>query len=233
MSRKREKKQGGETVRAGEKKTVELTNSDGNDEPEVPPKENHKQVSVEEKDNVETLEEKINSLEKEVASLDEERAALQDQLLRKQADFENYRKRMFRDKQEFMQYANSSLLLDLTNTIDDFERAIKSAEDSKDFNSFHQGITLIEKQLVSMLEKNWNLKRFDSQGEEFDPEKHQAIATVESEEHETPQVIEDFQRGYMLHDRILRPAKVKVAKPTPNSQSENPNENSENKNSSN
>ena len=152
------------------------------------------------------LQEKINALE-------EENSALKDQLLRKQADFENFRKRISREKEDSIQYANSKLLLDLTSIIDDFERAIQSAEVSEDFESFLQGISLIEKQMTTMLENRWGLKRFSSQGEKFDPDKHEAIASEESESYKDSVVLEDYQKGYYLHDRLLRPARVKVAKP--------------------
>jgi molecular chaperone GrpE len=138
---------------------------------------------------------------------------LKDMLLRKQAEFENFRKRIQREKEESIKYANAMLLLDLTNTIDDFERAIQSAKDSEDFRSFHSGVELIEKQLTQMLENKWGLKRFESKGEKFDPDRHEAIMAEESDQVSAPTVVEDFQRGYLLHERVLRPAKVKVAQP--------------------
>lgn len=145
--------------------------------------------------------------------LKEQVAELNDQLLRKQADFENFRKRMFHEREEAAKYANQRLLADLVEVVDNFERAIKSSEESKDFDSFHQGIELIEKQFLSLLESKWGLKRFDSAGEEFDPEKHEAIAVEESPDNENQMVVEDYQKGYMLHDRVLRHAKVKVSQP--------------------
>jgi molecular chaperone GrpE len=128
-------------------------------------------------------------------------------------ELENFRKRLQREKEESIKYANAMLLLDLTNIIDDFERAIQSAKNSDDFTSFHSGVELIEKRLTQMLEKKWGLKRFDSQGDAFDPDKHEAIMAEESENVDSPTVVEDFQRGYLLNERILRPAKVKVAQP--------------------
>ena len=153
------------------------------------------------------------ALEDEMAALSAEIADLKDQLLRKQADFENFRKRMIRDREEAVRYANTSLLLDLVEIIDNFERAIKSSEDSRDFDSFHEGVEMIEKQFTSMLDTKYGLKRFESLGEEFDPEKHEAIAAVESEEADSQVVLDDFQKGYMLHDRVLRHAKVRVVVP--------------------
>ncbi len=148
-----------------------------------------------------------------LAELEHELADLREQLLRKSADFENYRKRMQREKEEFASYANRELLLDLLPIIDDFERAIKSGEESRDFDAFHDGIVMIEKQFVSMLERKWKLQRFESTGEEFDPQRHEAMMTEEVPGHDSSMVLEDFQKGYLLRDRVLRPAKVKVSMP--------------------
>jgi molecular chaperone GrpE len=138
---------------------------------------------------------------------------LNEQLLRKQAEFENFRKRMFREREEAAKSSNAKLLLDLVEVIDNFERAIKSAGESQDLASFHEGIELIEKQFISMLESKWGLHRFESEGEEFDPEKHEAIAVDQSGENPPQTVVEDYQKGYLLHDRVIRHAKVRVAMP--------------------
>lgn len=163
------------------------------------------------------------ALEERVLKLEEENSALKDQYLRKQADFENFRKRMVREKEDAIRYANSVLLLDIVSIIDDFERAIKSAEDSEDFASFHSGIELIEKQFTGMLERKWGLVRFESEGEPFDPEKHEAIS-MEERDTDTQIVLEDYQKGYMLHDRVLRHAKVKVSSPATKKTSESTDE---------
>lgn len=154
-----------------------------------------------------------DSLSDRIGELAKENSDLKEQLLRKQADFENFRKRLLREKEDSIKYANSNLLLDLVNVMDDFERAIRSSEESRDFDSFHSGVEMIEKQLVSLLERKYGLKRFESEGEPFDPEKHEAIAMEDSTEHGTMVVLEDFQKGYQLHDRVLRHSKVKVANP--------------------
>jgi molecular chaperone GrpE len=152
-------------------------------------------------------------LVQQVQKLEEEVKESKDALLRKAAEFENFRKRLVRDKEESIKYANAALLSDILPIIDDFERAIQSAADSKDFDAFHTGVSMIEKQMVSMLERNWGLKRFAANGEPFDPEKHEAIAVEETDRHDSEIVLEDYQKGYLLHDRVLRPAKVKVARP--------------------
>ena len=168
-------------------------------------------------ENQETLDEEEPSAEDQIASLNEEVQDLKDQLLRKQADFENFRKRMIRDREDAIRYGNTNLLLDLVEIIDNFERAIKSAQESKDFDTFHTGVEMIEKQFTGMLDNKYGLKRFESVGEEFDPEKHEAIAAIESDDVESQTVIDDFQKGYMLHDRVLRHAKVRVAMPVSDS----------------
>lgn len=139
-------------------------------------------------------------------------AALQDQLLRKQADFENFRRRLHREKDDAIRYANTEVLLDLADIIDGLERAIQTGEDA-DVASLRDGVSLIEKQLTGLLERKWGFCRFVSAGEPFDPERHQAIASEESGTHEVATVVEDYQRGYLLHDRVVRPARVKVAQP--------------------
>jgi molecular chaperone GrpE len=153
------------------------------------------------------------SLESRIKILEAETIDLKDKLLRKQADFENFRKRMLRERDEAARYANGALLSDLISVIDDFERAIRSAEESKDFAGFLTGISMVEKQLVELLETRWGLKRFASVGEGFDPNKHEAVLKVEGPADAKPTVVEDFQKGYYLHDRVLRPAKVKVMVP--------------------
>jgi len=153
----------------------------------------------------------LSQLKKRVAELEEENSSLKDQYLRKSADFENFRKRMHREKEESITFANKQLLLDIVPIIDDFERAIKSADDSHDFDAFHDGIVLIERQFTSMLERKWGLKRFESVGEEFDPSKHEAVTTEEVPDQDSSVVLEDYQKGYMLHEKVLRSAKVKVS----------------------
>jgi molecular chaperone GrpE len=160
--------------------------------------------------------EELTEVERLQAAVEELKAEVQDykdQYLRKHADFENFRKRMLREKEESIRYANTALLKDIIGVIDDFERAIGSAQESKDFDSFLSGIQLIEKQFVSMLENNWGLKRMETVGEEFDPQRHEALMMEENPECDTETVLEDFQRGYSLNDRVIRHAKVKVGKP--------------------
>ena len=150
-------------------------------------------------------------------------AEANDNYLRKAADFENFRKRMNREKQEAIEYANQSLLLDLIEIVDDFERALKSAETlaTGEFKAFYEGITMIEKRFTTLLENKWGLKRFNSQGEPFDPNLHEAILMEKSAEITEPLVQEEYNKGYTLKERVVRHAKVKVLMPEKNAAQNN------------
>jgi molecular chaperone GrpE len=162
---------------------------------------------------------KTAELEAKAADLSAQLEDLRDQLLRKTADFENYRKRMNQEKQKAIDFANESLLLDIIPVMDDFERAIQSAQASQELSELPagkamlDGITMIEKQLAGKLENKWGLKRFNSAGEPFDPNRHEAMLMEKSPDIEEPVVQEDFVKGYMLKDRVIRAAKVKVLMP--------------------
>jgi molecular chaperone GrpE len=126
---------------------------------------------------------------------------------------------MNQEKQNAIDFANQSLLLDIIPVIDDFERAIQSAEGSVELTGLPagkamlDGISMIEKRLISQLEGKWGLKRFNAAGEPFDPNRHEAMMMEKSPDVEEPVVQEDFVKGYMLKDRVIRAAKVKVIMP--------------------
>jgi len=158
------------------------------------------------------------TVEEKIAELEAQLADTRDQLLRKAADFENFRKRISQEKQSAIEYANQSLLLDIIAIIDDFELAIQAGEtglqsSSKDYASFLEGIKMIEKRLTSQLETKWGLKRFNSAGELFDPNLHEALMMEKSPDVKEATVQEDLFKGYFLKDRVIRAAKVKVIMP--------------------
>lgn len=152
----------------------------------------------------------VEALEAELKAVTAERDELKDQMLRKAADFDNYRKRMMKEKEEARQFANSTLLEDLCQVLDDFERAIRSSEAARDFDAFHSGIVMIEGQFASMLERKYNLKRLEALGQPFNPEHHEAVAMIPAGDGKDLMVVEEYQRGYVLHERVLRTSKVKV-----------------------
>ncbi|MDR1869377.1 MAG: nucleotide exchange factor GrpE [Treponema sp.] len=151
--------------------------------------------------------------DEKIAELEAQLAETRDQLLRKAADFENFRKRMNQEKQSAIDFANQSLLLDIIPVIDDFERAIQAGESSTDFTAFLEGVKMIEKRLTSQLEAKWGLKRFNSAGEPFNPNMHEALMMEKSPDVSEAVVQEDFEKGYLLKDRVIRAAKVKVLMP--------------------
>jgi molecular chaperone GrpE len=132
-------------------------------------------------------------------------------LRRLKAEFENFKKRIQREKSEFIKYANEELIRDLLPILDDFDRAIKATNNRQDFDSLLEGVKLISNQLYNVLERR-GLRRYDSIGEEFDPRKHEAISQVEVENTPEGIVIEEFQKGFLLKEKIIRPAKVCVSK---------------------
>jgi molecular chaperone GrpE len=130
-----------------------------------------------------------------------------DRYLRTLADFENYRKRTEREKSDFYKYAVQGLLKELLPMLDNFDRALDHAEDGDDF---HKGVLLIYKQLVDTLRKH-GVKPIDESGVKFDPNIHEAVMREEDPSVPSQTVTSILQKGYFLHDRLLRPALVKVA----------------------
>lgn len=134
----------------------------------------------------------------------------QQRLLRAQADFDNFRRRTQKEKEELAQYASSKLLTQLLPIVDNFERALTAASGSGDSESLAKGVDMIFRQLQGVLEQE-GLKSMDTVGQPFNPEFHQAVMQVESDEHEEGTVVEELQKGYTLKDKVLRPAMVKVS----------------------
>ena len=141
----------------------------------------------------------------------EELQIYQDKYMRLAAEFENYKRRAQRDQSDSIRYANESLLKNLLSTIDNLERAIKSGKDAGTTGPLLEGIELTHKHILETVGK-LGVRQVSSTGEVFDPNIHQAVAQVESDTAEPNTVVEEFQKGYFLHDRILRAAMVTVAK---------------------
>ncbi len=138
-----------------------------------------------------------------------EKQELQERFLRKQAELENVRKRLQREKEEFVQHANADLMRSLLPTLDGFDRALRQRDD-KVPPQFYEGVELIYRQMLDVLGRA-GLSPVEAGGQIFDPHLHQAVETVESDEHRDSEVVEELQRGYKLRNRLLRPAIVKVA----------------------
>ena len=135
-----------------------------------------------------------------------------DRYLRVYADFENYKKRSAREMEEFRKFANESLLKEMLNVVDNLERAIDSSNTKSENNaSIVEGIQMTLKEILSIFEK-FQVTPIDSPGKPFDPRYHQAFQQEESDEYPENTVIRELQKGYLLHDRLLRPAMVMVSK---------------------
>jgi len=147
-----------------------------------------------------------------IDTLQRERDALQDRLLRTAAEFDNYRKRMDRERRDLSEFAAADVLRDLLPILDNFERALQ-APATPDSDAFRKGIELIHKQMLDLLKKR-GVKPIEALGADFDPNFHQAVIHEPSDEHREGEVMAELQRGYLLGDRLLRPAMVKVAKPS-------------------
>ncbi len=158
-------------------------------------------------DSTATRRAKAAAAEENPAAAVQESAELKDRYLRTLADFENFRKRSEREKTEFFKYALASLLKELLPVLDNFDRALDHAEEGDDF---HRGVLLIYKQLFDVLKKH-GLRPIDESGVPFDPKIHEAVVREEDPSVPSHTVVAVLQRGYFLHDRLLRPAMVKVA----------------------
>ena len=158
------------------------------------------------------LKEKLKKKEAELKGLKKELDDLKDALLRRLADMENLRKRFEREKTEFQQYALNSLMLELLDIGDNFERALQSAGADTDGKTFRDGVELIFRMLQSLLARQ-GVRPIVLESRVFDPNFHHAMTVEESDQVAEPTVAEELQKGYMLHDRLLRPALVKVLVP--------------------
>ncbi|MGH9402187.1 MAG: nucleotide exchange factor GrpE [Terriglobia bacterium] len=138
-----------------------------------------------------------------------EKQEFYDLALRARAELENFRKRTQREKEEFLQHANADLMRALLPALDGFDRALKH-RDPKTPAKVYEGLDLIHRQLLETLGRA-GLKAVEAEGETFDPNLHQAVETVESDERRDQEIVEELQRGYKLKSRLLRPAIVKVA----------------------
>jgi molecular chaperone GrpE len=147
-------------------------------------------------------------LEGEMETLRAERANYLDRLARLQAEFDNYRKRSAKEQQDFRDYALAEALKSLLPILDSLDRALKTNEAS--VQDFRSGIELIDKQFHDALSR-LGVEPIPAQGEVFDPNSHQAVQMVDTDEVEDNHVIDELQRGYRIKDRLLRPAMVRVA----------------------
>jgi molecular chaperone GrpE len=156
-------------------------------------------------------EREIEELKKKLEEKEKEFKEHHDRLLRLAADFENYKKRAAREKEDWTKFANEDLIKAILPFIDNLERAVNHAQKVADTGVLIEGVRLTLQQLLQALNK-FGLSSFESVGKPFDPAMHEAMLVVETNQHEPNQVMEEFQKGYLLNNRLLRPATVSVSK---------------------
>jgi molecular chaperone GrpE len=145
-----------------------------------------------------------------LAALRKEKDTLQDRLLRTAAEFDNYRKRVDRERRELSDFVAADVLTELLPILENLERALQ-APAGGDADAYRQGVEMIQRQMLDLLRKR-GVKPIEALGADFDPNYHQAVSHDISPDHREGEVIEELRRGYMLGERLLRPAMVKVAK---------------------
>lgn len=154
----------------------------------------------------------VKTSEERIAELEAQIEQMKKDALYKAAENDNWRKRMLQQKEDAVAYANESLLNDLLDSLDNFDRTLDAAKDVKEAKPIVDGIKLTNKSLVSMLENKYNLVAFGKEGDDFDPELHEAIGMQEGDV-KKEQLLQVYLKGYKLKDRVIRHAKVMVIKP--------------------
>jgi molecular chaperone GrpE len=155
----------------------------------------------------ENLESQVAALTAEREKLASERAEAEDRLLRIRAEFDNFRRRVERERSDFVQYSAMETVKEVLPVVDDFDRALKVETADKEYA---KGIELIYQRLLEIL-KRTGLDRIQTAGQKFDPNLHEAVQRVETEDAEDQAILDEFQAGYTFKGKLLRPAMVKVA----------------------
>lgn len=164
-----------------------------------------------------------NPVESEIAALKqqlEEARSNYDRLLRQTAELDNFKKRTARERDEAVRLANEGLIKDLLPVIDNLERAVAHASGGGNGKPLVEGVELVLRGLLDTLTKH-GVVQISAIGQPFDPSKHEAMAQVESDDHEPNSIVEELQKGYILRDRLLRPALVSVAKTSKSNEKKN------------
>jgi len=153
----------------------------------------------------------VEELRKRLEEKEKEAKENYDRFLRMAADLENYKKRAAKEKEDYLRFSNEDLIKAILPFIDNLERAVNHAEKVNDTGVMIEGVRLTIQQILQTLNK-FGLSSFESVGKPFDPAMHEAMLVVETDQHEPNQVLEEFQKGYLLYNRLLRPASVSVTK---------------------
>jgi molecular chaperone GrpE len=153
----------------------------------------------------------LESLRQQLEAKEHEARTTYERLLRQAAELENFKKRTVREREDSIRFANEALIKDLLPVVDNLERAVAHAQGGGNGKPLVEGVGMVIRGLLDVLNK-YGVTQIDAMGQPFDPVKHEAMAQVESEDHEPNTVIEEHHKGYLLHSRLLRPALVTVSK---------------------
>lgn len=158
----------------------------------------------------------LDELKAKVKELENQLLDAKDKALREAAETENYKKRLRADKESAVKFANEALIKDLLDPLDNFSRAIEAAEQTKDFDKMREGVVMVEDQIQTILKNNWGLEVYSPEGEDFDPSVMEACMVQEQDGLDKEKVLQVFMKGYKLHGKVVRAAKVMVGKPKSN-----------------
>ncbi|MBA4423099.1 MAG: nucleotide exchange factor GrpE [Syntrophus sp. (in: bacteria)] len=159
----------------------------------------------------ETAKASEEDLEVKMQEMEKKAAENYDKYVRALAELDNYKKRAVREKADAIKYGNENLLRDILPLVDNMDRAMEHACNSDDFDAFKKGLKMLQQQLLGCLQKH-GVEQIEAVGKDFDPHVHEAMVQVESKEHEESKVVGEFERGYLLNGRLLRPSKVSVCR---------------------
>ena len=201
-----------------EKKTIKVET----DSKKVKSKETEPEQTTSDEQTINGEEESMKVLEAKFEAKEKEAEENYDRLLRLSAEFENYKKRSSREIEEFRKFANQSLIKEMLSVVDNLELAMNSTNGHKAIDKdLLQGLEMTHREILKVFEK-FNVKPIDAKGQPFDPTFHEAVMQEETNDYAKNTVINEMQRGYMIHDRLLRPSMVVVAKPKEEKNSEKP-----------
>jgi len=175
----------------------------------------NKEPSSETDEKIEVKEESLEELKKKLDEKEKEVKEIHDRMLRLAADLENYKKRAAREKEELVKFSNEEVIKSILPFVDNLERAVDHSEKAREVESLVEGTKLTIQQLLQALNK-FGLSPIESLGKPFDPTFHEAVMVVGTDQHQPNHVVEEFRKGYLLHDRLIRPAAVSVSKPLGN-----------------
>lgn len=173
------------------------------------------------KEDKEKNDDPLKVMEARLESMEQESKDSHDRFLRVSAEFENYKKRAAREMNDFRKFANESFVKAMLPVVDNLDRAIESSSDDDHSNSsVVEGVNMTLKEILKIFEQ-FGVKPFESLGKTFDPALHQAVMQEESDDHPEKTILNELEKGYMMHDRLLRPAMVVVSKKTDSENQEN------------